>query len=267
MKNTITLIILGFLFVTVFVDGYNKKTPSEEIYLKNDTGKIATKPIFSPKTPKKSFSAIKKIARDKIYNGKQETFYCGCSYEPTGNSGGGVIDKASCGSKKRKSETRASRVEWEHVIPAYMFGHNLPCWNIGHPECNKKGRACCHKVNKGFRTAELDLHNLVPSVGELNGDRSNYPYGIIEGEVRNYGACDFEVDFENRVAEPTEGVRGDVARIWLYMTHLYNTPVSEEQKQQFILWNKADPTSEWECIRDKRIQAEQGNTNPYLECR
>ncbi len=40
---------------------------------------------------------------------------------------------------------------------------------------------------------EAVLHNLAPSVGELNGDRSNHPYGIVEDEPREYGACDFEV--------------------------------------------------------------------------
>lgn len=34
---------------------------------------------------------------------------------------------------------------------------------------------------------EADLHNLTPAVGELNGDRSNLPYGIVKGEPREYG--------------------------------------------------------------------------------
>ncbi len=29
---------------------------------------------------------------------------------------------------------------------------------------------------------EADLHNLVPAVGEINGDRSNYRFGMISGE-------------------------------------------------------------------------------------
>ncbi|MDO6469820.1 endonuclease [Neptunomonas phycophila] len=47
-----------------------------------------------------------------------------------------------------------------------------------------------------------DLHNLVPSVGELNGDRSNFRFGMIPNEPRAYGQCDFEVNFKNRRAEP-----------------------------------------------------------------
>ena len=33
----------------------------------------------------------------------------------------GVIDLESCGYKVRKNENRASRVEWEHVVPAWQL--------------------------------------------------------------------------------------------------------------------------------------------------
>ena len=40
---------------------------------------------------------------------------------------------------------------------------------------------------------ESDLHNLFPSIGEVNGDRSNYIFGEIPGESRVYGQCDIEI--------------------------------------------------------------------------
>jgi deoxyribonuclease-1 len=64
----------------------------------------------------------------------------------------------------------------------------------------------------------------------VNGDRSNFKYGMIPGEDRNYGQCDFEVDFKNRVAEPRESVRGDLARINFYMTAQYGLTMSSQQK-------------------------------------
>lgn len=59
---------------------------------------------------------------------------------------------------------------------------------------------------------EADLHNLVPAVGELNGDRSNYRMAVISGEDRTYGACDFEIDSSRKVVEPMAETRGDIAR-------------------------------------------------------
>ena len=31
---------------------------------------------------------------------------------------------------------------------------------------------------------EADMYNLYPAVGELNADRNNFRYGIIDGEER-----------------------------------------------------------------------------------
>jgi len=30
-----------------------------------------------------------------------------------------------------KNLKRASRIEWEHIVPAWFFGHNLDCWKRG----------------------------------------------------------------------------------------------------------------------------------------
>jgi len=41
--------------------------------------------------------------------------------------------------------------------------------------------------------------------------------GMISGEQRSYGACDFEVDFRKRTVEPRPMVRGQIARAMFYM--------------------------------------------------
>jgi len=112
---------------------------------------------------------------------------------------------------------------------------------------------------------EADLHNLAPSVGELNGDRLNYPYGIVEGELREYGSCDFEVGGDPKVTEPMESIRGDVARAWLYMSETYNIRLSQEERAMFEAWDEADPVSSWERTRDQRIEVIQGNSNPWVK--
>jgi len=61
-----------------------------------------------------------------------------------------------------------------------------------------------------------DLHNQVPSIGQVNGDRSNHPYGIVDGEPRKYGACDFEVGGSPKVAAPNPHISGNAVRTWLY---------------------------------------------------
>ena len=49
-------------------------------------------------------------------------------------------------------KTGASRVEWEHVVPAWQFGHQRQCWQDG-------GRKNCAK-DPVYRKMESDMHNL-----------------------------------------------------------------------------------------------------------
>jgi deoxyribonuclease I len=94
---------------------------------------------------------------------------CGCAFEPRGKSGG-TIDASTCGYQARKNAAREV-LEWEHVVPAYFFGHTRTCWKTGDAKCVRKdgkaykGRECCAKVDVTFRLMEADLHNLTPGGG------------------------------------------------------------------------------------------------------
>ncbi|MEH6824746.1 MAG: endonuclease [Motiliproteus sp.] len=214
---------------------------------------FATLSSVPPYNLPKSFSAAKRLAAD-IYADNPTTFCCGCDITRQGKKL--TPDLGSCGYTPRKQPKRASRVEWEHVMPAHHFGHQRQCWQQG-------GRKNCKK-DPAFKRMESDLHNLVPAIGEVNGDRSNYRYGMIEGEPRAYGACDFEVGFKGRVAEPAPNMRGDVARIYFYMRDRYDLTLSKAQTRLFTAWSKLDPVDCWECERDRRIAEVQGNHNGYV---
>lgn len=191
-----------------------------------------------------------KRALAAIYADHPVTFYCGCTFNESG------IDSASCGLVPRRQPERASRVEWEHVVPAHVLGGDLPCWQEG-------GRGAC-RSDPLFREMESDMHNLVPAVGELNGDRSNFRYGIILGEPRQYGACDFEVDFSARVAEPKPEIRGDIARTYFYMADRYGLELSPLQQALFRHWANLDPLDDWERERADRVERVQGRVNRFV---
>ncbi|GAA0685416.1 deoxyribonuclease I [Marinobacterium maritimum] len=210
-----------------------------------------------------SFSAAKKILDREVYTGADRvTFYCGCDYslaphpdKPDRKRLTPLAD--SCGLQPRKNANRAARIEWEHVVPAWEFGHQLQCWQDG-------GRKGCGK-DPVFKQMEADLYNLVPAVGELNGDRSNFRFGMIASEPRAYGACDFEVDFKQRVAEPPESVRGDIARTYFYMADQYGLSISRKQRQLFEAWSRMDPVNDAERERAATIERIQGNKNAYVQ--
>jgi deoxyribonuclease I len=220
-------------------------------------------PVAAQNTRIDSFEAAKKLA-PQIYADHPEEFYCGCRYH------GKDVDITSCGYEPKRDVKRASRLEWEHVVPAEAFGQAFREWREGHPSCVDrkgkpfKGRNCAKKMAIPFRYMEGDLHNLEPAIGEVNGLRSNFSMAMIEGEERQFGACDVEI--ADRKVEPRPAIRGDIARIYLYMDSVYpgRGIISDKNRPLFEAWNTEDPVDPWECERDRRIAALQGNHNAFV---
>ena len=224
---------------------------------------ILSSSVYSQNTLIKSFSKSKEFLQ-KLYNDNAITLYCGCSYKEK------KPNLSSCGYVPKNNNKRANRVEWEHVVPAKAFGDSFSEWRNGHPECvtkkgkKYKGRKCAEKINIEFRLMQADMHNLFPTIGEVNGIRRNYPMSIIIGEERKFGECDFEI--KNKKIEPREKIRGEIARTYLYMDYAYPGKgiISEQNKKLFKEWDIIDPVDSWECERAKRIEIIQGNRNIFV---
>jgi deoxyribonuclease-1 len=226
-----------------------------------------------------SFSKAKKLALTQVYKDHHESFYCGCSFNNKKQ-----VDQASCGyeprtpiTKSGKENIRDNRIEWEHVLPASKMGSHLACGGTERRQFSqcvksngklKSGRDCCQKVNRDFRKAHNDLVNLTPAIGEVNADRSNLAYAEIIGESRAYGQCDFEYDTVNKTVEPAEIIRGDIARVQLYLEHTYGDVLgftfSSEKRTMLERWNEKDPVSDWEIERNQRICKAQGSGNELV---
>jgi len=120
-----------------------------------------------------------------------------------------------------------------------------------------KGRRCASKVAVSYRYMESDTYNLVPAIGEVNGLRSNYRFGMVAG--KGYiEVCNMKIDKEARTVEPPEHVRGDIARTYKYMDQAY-------PGKGIMGRDRQDPVDKWECERCKRIEAIQGNENPIVK--
>jgi deoxyribonuclease-1 len=206
-----------------------------------------------------SFSNAKKTLATKIYTDKDETFYCGCDMYYADKKGKPWLTPShkACGFKPRKQEKRAARIEWEHIVPAWYFGHQRMCWQEG-------GRKKCRK-DPVFKKMEANLHNLVPAIGEVNGDRSNFSLTMVSSNIApQYGQCDMVVDFKARKAQPTEEIRGDIARTYFYMADKYKLRLSNQDLKLYTVWNNSDPVSREE-LRIHNLKAKyQGEENPYV---
>ena len=202
---------------------------------------------------------------------KRSTIACGCQYGTHTASGGAAITDAMLNTCNydpdgESYEARANQLEWEHVVPASLMpARQFACWNEGLPECTGGGsRRCCESHDLNAQAQIFDLHNIVPSVGQVNALRSNKRYGMIEGEVLELGQCDFEWE-SGGLAEPAPNRRGDVARVWLYFADRHGLQLLREELVMYMAWSAADPPDAFEFTRNARIIQAQGNGNPFVE--
>ncbi len=219
--------------------------------------------MFSPNIYGYYFHTAKQWAF-RIFYDHRKTFYCHCDYSTRGK-----VNVKKCGFSSPYNSERADWIEWEHVVPVSLFGKTFKAWK-GHSVCKRsngkmyKGRQCLRKVSEKFKEMEGDLYNLVPVIGELNNVRSNNKMGLVAGEKRQFGDCDFEVS--KGVVEPKRDIRGDVARTYFYMNYRFPgfNIVGPKDQEMFELWNNDDPVDEWERNRAWEIYEIQGNSNPFI---
>lgn len=200
------------------------------------------------------FASSKRLAQ-RIYADESQTFYCGCPLRWQG--GKGVVDLNSCGYAVRKNGPRAQRIEWEHVMPAQQFGAAMRCWQQG-------GREQCAAKDARFQAMEADLFNLKPAIGEINADRAHYRFALLPDVPKQHGQCDFKVDFARDLVEPRAAIRGDIARIYFYMSHQYAIALPSNELQLMLKWHQADPVDARERQLHQRIAQHMGRDNPFV---
>ena len=210
-----------------------------------------------------NYSAVKRALFDQVIAEDRQTLYCGCPFDTDRRP-----DLETCGYVSPGGGERSRRIEVEHVVPASWIGRGRACWQEKICRDSRgrafKGRKCCLAIDPAFRRAYQDLHNLWPTVGEVNERRSNFAFGLIEGERRTFGRCDVEIDKRARLAEPRPEIRGDVARINLYMEATHSIHLDAHQRHLFETWHRGDPPDASERLRNQRIWRLQGRRNPWI---
>ncbi len=156
---------------------------------------------------------------------KLKDFYCGCAFEYALSESGGrkaVVDISTCGFVSKTGEVPS--IQWEHIVPVSYFGRGRPCWE--YPLCRDgsgrayRGRRCCLKIDGDFKRIYRDKNNLKPVIGELNRARRDYPFGSApEGD--SYGSCYIKIDKASKTVEASAKIRGEIGRIYDYMTETY----------------------------------------------
>ncbi|MHC0036457.1 endonuclease [Pseudoneobacillus sp. C159] len=151
------------------------------------------------------------------------------------------------------------------------FGSGVNDWNREHVWAKSHGNFGT-SVGPG-----TDIHHLRPTDASVNSTRGHLDFdegGKPQGECVG---CFYDGDS----FEPPDRVKGDVARMLMYMAVRYegngeidleladkvNTyPTPYHGKLSTLLkWHKQDPPDAFEIRRNNRIQEIQGNRNPFID--
>ncbi len=170
------------------------------------------------------------------------------------------------------------------------FNGTVGTWNREHVWCKSLSGGLWGTTYGGS-----DLHHIRPSEGGLNSTRGSNKYGEVTGGKeawsRKVGGANSMLGGHvgGGVFEPLDNVKGDAARIVMYVYTHYNSagnvggtvnskgsgtlkfnyvmaPSSESDAIKLLLeWNRLDPVDEIERYRNEEVYKIQGNRNPFID--
>lgn len=130
-----------------------------------------------------------------------------------------------------------------------------------------------------------DIFHIYPTDGEVNGKRSNYPYGNVSNPSwtsmngGKLGPCT-NAGYTQTVFEPINEYKGDIARSYFYMSTRYysedagwsssdatnKATILQWQVNVLLAWHHQDPVSQKEINRNNLVYSSyQHNRNPYID--
>lgn len=189
----------------------------------------------------------------------------------------------------------------EHNISKAWGSGAVGTWNREHVWCQSLSNNLWGTTGGGS-----DLHHLRPTETTLNSTRNNHPYGEVSSHNstttkyakdtnKNYITSYVGGYVEGDCFEPVDGVKGDVARILMYVYTHYTTytkisgttngsgsssyfgslnitsVVTTSKKTEsaawalLLKWNQMDPVDSVERTRNEAVAKMQGNRNPFID--
>lgn len=156
------------------------------------------------------------------------------------------------------------------VEPSDFIGSGSIGWNREHVWPKSLG---------GFNNtgAGSDLHHIRPDDVTTNAKRGNLKYGKVANGAEVCGSSLVSAAIGGSSGggyfEPLDSVKGDVARICLYVYVRYGAELSKcssitnvfESVEVLLEWCAEDPVDTWEMGRNEVVGAIQGNRNIFID--
>lgn len=133
---------------------------------------------------------------------------------------------------------------------------------------------------------QTDLFHVIPTDYIVNYTRGDLPYGMATSSITTtftngskIGDNGYAGSPSGNCYEPLDSFKGDIARIYFYMTTCYrndsakfsswemayNSRLKPWAIQMFLEWHRNDPVSKKEIDRNNKAYAIQRNRNPFVD--
>lgn len=223
------------------------------------------------------------------------------------DTGAGLVGQALVEALHAKLSSTHEQVSYANVLAAFettdddragcagIFDfYSTRCWSSSEACGNYDSEGDCfnreHSWPKSWwgssesLPAYSDLFHVLPADGYVNNQRANLPLGDVASTIytstngSRVGACAASEALGSSCFEPTDELKGDLARIYFYMAVRYEGELaccdqiavegadlkgwSEALLRQ---WHVEDPVDEDERARNEAVFALQSNRNPFVD--
>ena len=180
-----------------------------------------------PKSFSQATNVFKKIDFDYARTAFSNEMYV---YDPTT-----CLDKVYVKGDENRTVDFVRIVQEERLLKFRKCGKVKIC-----VKSNKQaysGKMCCRKSDRLYQTYDRDVFNIMAIVKEN----------------------------AQQIEEPPLHVRGNIARVYLYMNAQYGLNFSYEEQMRYLKWHSQDKVDEKECKIYRQIVDLQGRLNPWIE--
>jgi len=207
-------------------------------------------------------SQAKKLIK-KIHFDYKTTWLNGCDYiyDPASCMDIAIVDTSTCSVQEEKQS-----MAWIQVVPDSFYGRNKECMNEAvcvskYTGKSYQGKRCCRQSDAEYRKMEADLFNLIPVVTAVAEKRTEQIFMEVKKPKYTVGRVKIGDDF----IEPPDNMKGDIARVYLYMNERYGLDLTLDEKEAYYYWHKLDSVDRRECAIGKLIMKIQGSSNRWIK--
>ena len=98
--------------------------------------------------------------------------------------------------------------------------------------------------------------------------RGSLPFGDVVRDVNESASPSLagKDSRGDRVFEPQDETKGDIARALFYMSIRWGLNISSSEEASLRQWHRNDPVTMNELAQNDEVEMIQGNRNPFVDC-